>query len=781
VPRCLGLALAVCAGWIACAEVPPAPPVTVARLGEMTAQTELDPDACFRVNDLRITREDVSVYLTSGYLMLAKKVDGFRTAAVFSADIDAGDAEVVVMPPNRGERLSLAQFTGSPNLDEHFRAGLMVFSDNTGAELEQLIDKDAAGHGGYRRDPEEAAQLAGRWNEAVRALSSNFAVRTVQDLLSPGTPGFFFLAAAGIKLGNFDVLYDPTLPDQITIGQVNERSQQTFFDTWTAFAGRTARESANATVWSPFRSDDYRIDADLDNELGMHAVTRVRVTPSESAGRALPFLISGRMHVSAVNIDGVPAEVYERPSPFGNPSWIGNDEVFLVVPPAALKAGRQYEFEFHHEGNVITESGKGMYFVGARGTWYPHSLVDLTHFDMTFHFPRALDLVATGDVVNKHVDGDRTTIEFRSTEPIRFAGFNLGRYQRKCVSRDGFRIEVCANTPDEEDGTATLPAATAPRMEEIANEVISALQYMSSQYGPPPVHSLTVSPIPTTFGQGFPGLIYLSSLAYLNPEQRPTAARTNEYTEIFYSDLMAAHETAHQWWGNLVSPATSRDDWLMEALANYSALMYLEKKKGRETLDRILENYRADLQVKAPDGREVESAGPITWGLRLSSSAFPDAWRVITYEKGSWIVHMLRMRLGDDRFQEFLAELCRKYRFQTLSTDQFRMMAAKFLPAGSKDATLETFFDSWVYGTGIPTLRLKYAIRGTRVTGTVEQSGVADDFSALAPVEIRTGSQKTVLEWVETGSDPTQFSRLLQEKPLVVALQPETTLATIRR
>jgi hypothetical protein len=779
VPRWSSFALLVCLCCAARAETAPPEPVTAAELGLLLAHSELDPDACYRVNDLKISREDVSVYLTSGYLMLARKVNGVRPAALFSADIDAGDAEVVVMPPDRGERLSLASFTGTPNLDEHFKTGLMVFSDNTGAELEKLIEQDAREHGGYRRDPGLASQLAAKWNQVLPTFSGNFTVRMVQDLLSPGTPGFFFLATDGTRLGSFDILYDPTLPDQITIGQVSERNRKTFSDTWTAFAGRAARASAGNSVWAPLRAEDYRIEADLDDTLGMHAVTRVKVTPAETAGRALPFLISSRMLVTQVKIDGVAAEVYQQPTLRPGPAWSGNDERFLVVPAVPLQPGHSYEFEFHHEGNVITESGKGMYFVGARGTWYPHPPVDLTRFDLTFHFPKALDLVATGDVVEKHTGGDRRTLRFRSGDPIRFAGFNLGRYQSKCVTRDGFRLVVCSNTPDEENPAGINLAA--PRMEAIANEVIAALEYMTSQYGPPPMHSLTVSPIPTAFGQGFPGLIYLSTLAYLNPEQRPREARAGEFTDLFFSELMAAHETAHQWWGNLVSPATSRDDWLMEALANYSALMYLEQKKGRETLDKILNDYRLHLTVKTPDGREVDSAGPITWGLRLSSSQFPNAWQVITYEKGSWIIHMLRVRLGDDRFRAFLAEICRRYRFQTLSTDQFRKLAAEYLPPGSKDPHLENFFDAWVYGTGIPVLRLKYAIRGSRVTGTVEQSGVPDDFSALAPVEIRTGPQKTTLEWVETGSDPTQFSRLLTEKPLAVALQPENTLATIQR
>jgi len=745
----------------------------------LLAQNEFDFDACYRVNDLKIAREDVSVYLTSGYLILARKVNGVRAAALFAADVDAGDAEVVVMPPNRGERLSLASFTESPNLDEHFKVGLMLFSDNTGAELEAKIEAGARERGGYRRDPEEAAKLANNWNGPLRSIVENFSVRLVEDRLSPGAGGFFFLATAGSRLGSFDVLYDPTLPDQITIGQIRQRDQKNWFDTWTAFAGRTARAKGEAVRWAPYKADDYRIEANLDDALGMRAKTRVKITPITAARGALPFLISSRMRVSAVSIDGAAAEVYQRPSLGSGNAFGTNDEVFLVIPPAPLKQGQTYEFEFSHDGNVITESGKGMFFVGARGTWYPHSPTDLTHFDLTFHFPRSLDLVATGDLIDKHLDGDTRELRFRTSEPIRFAGFNLGHYQRKCVSRDGFRIEVCANTP-EEPGPLP-PAASAPRMEDIANEVISALQYMSAEFGPPPVRSLTVSPIPTTFGQGFPGLIYLSTLAYLEPEQRPRQEQTGEYTRIFYSDLMAAHETAHQWWGNLVTPATSHDDWLMEALANYSALMYLEKKKGHETLDRILDNYREHLISRAADGREIESAGPVTWGLRLSSSQFPNAWQVITYEKGSWIIHMLRVRLGDQRFREFLAELCRRYRFQGLTTDQFRKIAAQYLPPGSKDPELESFFDTWVYGTGIPVLRLKYAIRGTRVTGSVEQSGVPDDFSALAPVEIRTGTQKTAIEWVETGSDPVSFSRLLPDRPLAVALQPDETLATIQR
>jgi aminopeptidase N len=124
-------------------------------------------------------------------------------------------------------------------------------------------------------------------------------------------------------------------------------------------------------------------------------------------------------------------------------------------------------------------------------------------------------------------------------------------------------------------------------------------------------------------------------------------------------------------------------------------------------------------------------------------------------------MHMLRRRLGDAQFLKMLAELRRRYEWKTLDTEQFRSLCAEFLPAGSPDPGLENFFDQWVYGTGIPTLKLSYAVKGKpgawKLTGTVAQSDVPDDFSVTVPVEIQTGRGKLV-RLIETGADPATFS-----------------------
>ncbi len=101
-------------------------------------ELSIDPSQTFRVLDLQIARGDIRIYLTAGTLAFTKPVAGHVVAAVFTtADTDAGDGEVLVLPTTRGERASLASFAKSPNLDEHFSSAVFFFADDTAKELER--------------------------------------------------------------------------------------------------------------------------------------------------------------------------------------------------------------------------------------------------------------------------------------------------------------------------------------------------------------------------------------------------------------------------------------------------------------------------------------------------------------------------------------------------------------------------------------------------------------------------------------------------------------------
>jgi aminopeptidase N len=632
-----------------------------------------------------------------------------------------------------------------------------------------------------------------------------FEVRQVGDILS-GQPksGFFYMAVGGTRHGNFDVICDPKAEENILIGQLSDRNNRSYFNVWTSFASRSRRKETPGVNRSDMSLANYRIDATVTPDLALKAVTRFTGTPRQLS-RAFAFAISERMRVLEAKIDGQPAEVFQHESPRADLIRASEDHEFLVVAPAELDLQKPHEFEIRHEGEVIATAGERVYYVGARSTWYPRRGTEFARYELTFRYPKDLGFVATGDIVDDKVQGDWRITRRKTDVPIRFAAFNLGDYKSIAISHDQYRIEVYANRnqegalkprqpsvdPDLAKWTQRRPTdpmnslgAIQPnpdpptRLDELAHDVAGAFEYMIAQFGPPPLKTLLVSPIPGGFGQGFPGLLYLSTFAYLDPSQRPPSAQ-DRFVTTFFSDLLDAHEIAHQWWGNLVIGEGYQDAWLTEALSNYSALLYLEKKKGGHTAETILDDFRTRLLELGPNARTFESAGPISWGYRLESSQSPDAWHHIIYEKGAWVLHMLRRKMGDERFMAMLRALSRRYQYKAISTDEFRRLAAEFMPPHTPDSNLVAFFDTWVYGTGIPVLKLNASVSGGKVTGTVTQSGVPADFSTSIPIEVQSGRQKT-LYWVVTSDEPVPFSFPVKDAGAKVALATKDGLFTVK-
>jgi len=107
----------------------------------MVRESGMDPAECYRVRDLSFVKDDIKLYLNEGYLIFSKPVLGQRLSALFTTDVEGGDGEVIVIPPNRSERQSLAAFTQSPNLDEHVRTILMILTDDSIAVLRAAIEE----------------------------------------------------------------------------------------------------------------------------------------------------------------------------------------------------------------------------------------------------------------------------------------------------------------------------------------------------------------------------------------------------------------------------------------------------------------------------------------------------------------------------------------------------------------------------------------------------------------------------------------------------------------
>ncbi len=764
---------------------------------------ELDPERCYRVRDVFLQREDVKLFFTDGYLIFAKPILGRTVAAMFVATEYTDIGEVLVIPPTPAERQSVARFLGETILNEKFRNAMMFFTDDSAEVLEEAVQDTAT----YRVDTDEGARIAPRWSVVLRNLIEGSSSRVLLDLYSGRglEHGFFVAAIRGEKRGRFDVVVDSTNPEQVVAGQLVRSDGRTYYEVWTRFQARSIRSGQRTRSLPVARLDDYDIEARLATDLRMSVRTRASLHLSQSGLRAFGFEISSRLKVTAVRVAGHDVEFLQERQPVPGRQGVDDDLVVVVLPDPPQGTG-SHPIEFEYEGRVVTDDGSGVHFVADRTNWYPRIGYGKSRYRLTFRHPQNLDLVATGNLIGSHVDGDMRVSQFDSGKPIRLAGFNLGDYVSATREVDGFLVDVRATKNVEqrlrprraplllppvplsgrrrsrsESSVLIIPEPVpvnpAEGIGRIADESADAFRYFKSLFGPPAMPVTVISPVPGGFGQGFPGLVYASTLSYFERGDR-VLKDLSPSGQRFYSDLLRPHEIAHQWWGNVVDAELDRDAWIMEALATYSSLLWLEEHEGVEERDRALAEFRDNLLRKVGE-ETVESAGPIVLGRRLRTAQLPEAYRVVVYEKGAWIIHMLRGILGDEPFFGLLRDLCEEYAGKPLTTEGLRTVAARYVADDHHDPELRNFFDQWVYGTGIPQLSVKWSQTPSggqyRFRLQLDQEGVPDYFPVRVPIEVHTLPGRSLVKTVLAGdgTDDPGFSVVLRNPASRVVIDPE--------
>ncbi len=769
---------------------------SLASLSTQLRENLLDPEACFQVRDFPFRRYEARLYLTDGFLIFRKPIDGKRPGALFVAAEEAGDAEILLIPPNRLERQSLNAFTGAPTLNEHFRLAAFLFSDGSGERwLAELEGNPAA-----KRLPDRGVLLAERWNPTMRNLGLSLETRLLEDIVNGGGPGrgFFFAAISSDKLGNFDLLLDPRAREELLVGQLVNEDGRSRYHFWTHYEPR--RGTPRVPPAPPLRVDRFRVEARISSDLKFRAQVHLQVTATELVD-VVPFDLSPRLRLGAARWNGQPAELFQREALRANLLRMGDSESALLRVPSPLPAGTQGTLSFDEEGDIFVRAGNGVLYLATRATWFPQIGWQAAPFEAQFRHPKNLTLVCPG-LRTETVDNEEKVTTCKVERPVRLFGFNLGEFEHREIKRGGLEVELFANRRAEPALERPAPAVFLPppvaprrrldvpsvlsqslptrvdplmRLEEMSEEIHGALDYFRGVFGPPPMARVVAAPIPGTFGQGFPGFLYLSTLAYLDDKSLPAEQRAEWQTRHF-RDLLSAHEVAHQWWGNLVNFDTYRDEWLAEALANYSALLYLEKKRGAKALETVLDEYRRRLLRADSEGKTLESAGPVVFGVRLRASN-PQAWQTITYEKSSWILHMLRGRLGDAAFLALLGQLAIDFAGRPMNSEDLRRAAAARLPKGTPDPDLSLFFDTWVYSTGIPQYELTYVVRGAapraRVEITLKQSKTAESFSTDVPIEILLPRGQRQRRWMRSGSEAETITVNTGAVPLKVQFDPK--------
>ena len=778
-----------------------------------------DPEQCYRVRDLFLEREDLKIYFVDGHLIFGQPIADRTVVALFVASEPADTGDIILFPPSKRERQSLSRFTGQPVLNEKFRTAMMFFTDDTAGALRATLP----GSEFNKLDPEAGQRLAERWDPVMKNLLATVELAVLADAVTGRDPqsGFFGAVISGGTLGRFEVVIDPRRNEQVSIGQLVWSNSRSYYEAWCRFQGRNFALGRRTKREDEARLENYRIESHLDQDLGMKVVAQATFIPITANTKVFPFELSRRLRLTKVLLDGEPAEILDSAGPATAETPLRqNNFVGIAVQDPPL-AGSRHEIEFHYEGRVIGEAGDGVYYVGSRDSWYPQRGSDFTSFDMRFHYPEDLDLVATGKLLDTTSREGVRSSHFHTETPIRLAGFNLGVYKRVTRKVGDYTVEVCANegverrlrpvtkaevlvvpppvTPRRRRRFGGLFPSTAPvvidrtpppppkptlQLNSVADLSAQAVEFFMRRFGPPATPQIVVSPLPGDSGQGFPGLVYTPTLSYLDPKDAPLRDLSDS-ERLFYTKLLPVHEIAHQWWGNVVTVNSPADVWLMEAFATYSALLWLEDQSGAGARDEVLRRYKDRLLELNEDGETVESAGAIVLGDRLRSSKFPNARNVIVYEKGAWILHMLRGILGDDKFLALVRQIRDQYQYKDLTTEDFQKAAARFVPEGWPDPKLEDFFDQWVYETGIPTLSFQHHANGkpprVRFSGRLIQQNVPEAFTLMAPVEIHTLPGRSLYKWIEAQGESTEFNVVLRNRPTRVVLDPRNVVLAVKR
>jgi aminopeptidase N len=148
---------------------------------------------------------------------------------------------------------------------------------------------------------------------------------------------------------------------------------------------------------------------------------------------------------------------------------------------------------------------------------------------------------------------------------------------------------------------------------------------------------------------------------------------------------LGAHEFAHQWWGNLVTCVDWKHFWLNEGIATFMAAAYLEHRFGRAAYLREIESNHANYEKVRAAGKDKSLVFP-DWDHPTSED------RTLVYDKGSYVLHLLREEMGERAFWNGLRLFTRRHFGKSVVTSDF---VAAMEEANGK--SLKEFLAKWVY------------------------------------------------------------------------------------
>ena len=726
-----------------------------------------------------------------GVVYLSEPVNGICTGAVF-----IGEGKFVAeSPANDFEKENVKRLLGTDVIESDFKTAVFRFTDDTAKEFGQ-----ARGDGGAAND--RAQKLARDVDErTLREIGANLPARLAVSLFNAEKPGFFFANFDGGKRGRFSLVLDHQNRIPVANFDINAGEKGLIWsynsdiynpEVWLAFyslqdyqRGSVAYSDANDQI----DIKHYQLDIDLrEHHKLLRLNAHIKAEPQIPNVRAMTFRVGEdlgefenqrlkkQMRVQSVRRGGVELPAIQE-------DWEGGFTVFL---PEALKAGEKLELDIKLEGDFMRDADEiNCHYPRSNTDWLPrHGYLDRATFDITYRYPKKLLIASVGARISEEVDPedkDALVSKYQMSQPVALITFALGPFKRH---NDSIKWEKGgAPTPLEFNSLGGELAAI--KEDFILAELNNAVRYFTVLFGDYPYPAFGAAFHPYGFGQGFPSLLMI-----------PPTDRASKYTYQFI-----AHETAHQWWGNIVAWRSYRDQWLSEGFAEYSGILYTGLRDSSGAKNDLLGRLRSSL--KDPPlttnglgkGRLVD-VGPIILGHRLQTSKTLGAYQALIYNKGALVLRMLHFMLsnpGDGDGQPFfnmMTDFVERYRNKTASSDDFRAVVNEHFaksPIAHKYGmtNLNWLFHQSVYQTALPSYEMQYKIEDQPdgkviISGTIVQENAPADWVMVLPVKISYGGKQEAFGTVLVQGPSSPFQIRLPMRPKKVELDPERWILSER-
>ncbi len=763
----------------------------------------------YRLENFTLNMDAGTFQFKSGTLTFLALVDRLETGAIF-----VGQGHFTLHPADEINQREMLRRSGAATAEEDFSEAVFRFTGNQYVRFLPSL-------GARTETPSEASAAFARWKDKVRhrhEIPEGFTQAILQsdtidnidaDVLAaidnPKHPAFFnaYMHGAPHKDLRFFIRVRvgaiPQLDSPEEVALVNCNGGEMDDGVW--YSAHLLSEQRAHTANSRedkrlFATRHYNIETVIAKNDHLFGRATITFEPLIAGERVLKFDLLPTLRVTRVtDQNGQDLHFVQENRK--------EDGSFYAILDEAPAMGQEHAISVEYVGDkVLTDAGNGSYYVSARDSWYPNlnGFGEKALYDLTFKVPPKNVLISIGKLEGQSTEAGFAVSHWVTPVPVAVAGFNYGQYKKldypdniTHYELSGYYLTELPSSLQQYAHSAFLSAMSPTAMTKYAlDQTRAQMQVCTIFFGKVPYENVNITEQPNfSFGQSWPGLVYLPISAYIDSTQRwMMFGQINTRFTGFVQEV-TPHEVAHQWFGHGVGWASYHDQWLSEGFAEFAAGLFLQQATGpkwqKDYID-FWERQRVRILEKNNFGVSPNDAGPLWLGLRLISPHTPQAYQGVTYSKGAYVLLMLRSLMYDDHatgdkheqaFVDMMHDFMESFHDTPASTETFKAIAEKHMTKQmdiEQNGRLDWFFDEWVYGTQVPRYKFTYEVKPgdsgkIRIHAEITQSEVDDHFAMFVPVFADFGNGMARLGAVGIAGNSTRTVEfILDREPRKVAL-----------